>query len=317
MTYYTPTNIEDLEKLKKIINQKKDIKKLRLNNKILKTTQNYDLADQYAPITKLQEKQTEVIKQGQDDQKQAFETLKAITAPTTQDETLESIEGPSEDEDTPNIFSMDGDISDKISALLNEDNTHAKFKFTKENFNNYKVNENPFKIIDNKIELNDLEFEITPLFLQLFMRSNKADFTQLSDEEKEALVEVVDYAGGLGRDVKSNLYKALKFVEESQYQNIEGQGTSFVFLSSDPNNLVERLEVLVGESFAGNKNAYREASAILAELLRMEEITNTEYDKGMRLFTDTHQDTSTIYQTLNISHQEISTIYQTLNMKRV
>ena len=286
MTYYTPNNIEDLEKLKNIINQKKDIKKQRLNKKILKTTQNYDLAEQYAPITKLQEKQTEVIKQGQDDQKEALDTLKAITAPTTQDETLESIEGPSEDEVSQNIFSMDGDISDKISTLLNEDNTHARFKFTKENFNNYKVNENPFKIIDNKIKFNDLEFEITPLFLQLFMRGNKADFTQLSDEEKEALVEFVDYAGGLGRDVKSNLYKALKFIEDFQYQNIEGQGTSFVFLSSDPNTLVERLEVLVGESFAGNKNAYREASAILAELLRMEEITNTEYDKGMRLFTD-------------------------------
>ena len=283
MTYYTPTNIEDLEKLKKLLTRK-DIKKLRLNNKILKTTQNYHLAEQYAPITKLQEKQTEVIKQGQDDQKQAFETLKAITAPTTQDETLESIEGPSEDEDTPNIFSMDGDISDKISALLNEDNTHAKFKFTKENFNNYKVNENPFKIIDNKIKFNDLEFEITPLFLQLFMRSNKADFTQLSDEEKEALVEFVDYAGGLGRDVKSNLYKALKFIEDFQYQNIEGQGNSFIFLSSDPNTSVERLEVLVGESFAGNKNAYREASAIIAELLRMNELTSTEYEKGMNIF---------------------------------
>ena len=284
MTYYTPTNIEDLEKLKKIINRKKDLKKLRLNNKIVKTTQNYDLAEQYAPITKLQENQTEVIKQGQDDQKQAFETLKAITAPTIQDETLESIEGPSEDEVSQNIFSMDGDISDKISALLNEDNTHAKFKFTKENFNNYKVNENPFKIIDNKIKFNDLQFEITPLFLHLFMRSNKADFTQLSDEETEALVEFVENAGGLGRDVKSNLYKALKFVEESQYQNIEGQGTSFVFLSFDPNNLVERLEVLVGESFAGNKNAYREASAILAELLRMNELTSTEYEKGMNIF---------------------------------
>ena len=284
MTYYTPTNIEDLKKLKKIINQKKDIKKLRLNNKIIKTTQNYDLAEQYAPFTKLQEKQTEVIKQGQDDQKQAFETLKAITAPTIQDETLESIEGPSEDEVSQNIFSMDGDISDKISALLNEDNTHAKFNFTKENFNNYKVNENPFKIIDNKIKFNDLQFEITPLFLHLFMRSNKDDFTQLSDEEKEALVEFVDYAGGLGRDVKSNLYKALKFIEDFQYQNIEGQGTSFVFLSSDPNTLVERLEVLVGESFAGNKNAYREASAILAELLRMNELTSTEYEKGMNIF---------------------------------
>ena len=202
MIYYTPTNIEDLEKLKKINNQKKDIKKQRLNNKIVKTTQNYDLAEQYAPSTKLQGKQTEVIKQGQDDQKQAFETLKAITAPTTQDETLESIEGPSEDEVSQNIFSMDGGIFDKISALLNEDNTHAKFKFIKENFNNYKVNEIPFKIIDNKIKFNDFEFEITPPFLQLFMRGNKTDFTQLSDEEKEALVEFVDYAGGLSRDVK-------------------------------------------------------------------------------------------------------------------
>ena len=179
---------------------------------------------------------------------------------------------------------MDGDISDKISALLNSDNTHAKFKFTKENFNNYKVNENPFKIIDNKIKFNDLEFEITPLFLQLFMSGNKTDFTQLSDEEKEALVEFVDYAGGLGRDVKSNLYKTVKYIKESQYQNIEGQGTTFIFLSSDPNTLVERLVVLVGESFAGNKNAYREASAILAELLRMEEITNTEYEEGMNVF---------------------------------
>ena len=178
---------------------------------------------------------------------------------------------------------MDGDISDKISALLNEDNTHAKFKFTKENFNNYKVNENPFKIIDNKIKFNDLEFEITPFFFNC-LSGNKTDFTQLSDEEKEALVEFVEYAGGLGRDVKSNLYKTVKYIKESQYQNIEGQGTTFIFLSSDPNTLVERLEVLVGESFAGNKNAYREASAILAELLRMEEITNTEYEKGMNVF---------------------------------
>ena len=49
---------------------------------------------------------------------------------------------------------------------------------------------------------------------------------------------------------------------------------SFIFLSSDPNVLVTRLEVLIGESLAGNKNAYREASAILSELVRMSEISN-------------------------------------------
>ena len=90
------------------------------------------------------------------------------------------------------------------------------------------MNEKPFKIIDNKIKFNDLEFEITPLFLQLFMRSIKADFTQLSDEEKEA-VEFVDYVGGLGRDVKSNLYKAVKYIENSEYQNIEENGTMYFY----------------------------------------------------------------------------------------
>ena len=61
---------------------------------------------------------------------------------------------------------MDGDISDNNSALLNKDSTHAKFKFSREIFNNYKVNENPFRINDNRINFNDFEFEITPLFLQ-------------------------------------------------------------------------------------------------------------------------------------------------------
>ena len=59
MTYYAPNNQFDLEKLKNLIEQKKDIKKLRLNRKIEKETLNKDLAEIYAPITKNQEKQTE------------------------------------------------------------------------------------------------------------------------------------------------------------------------------------------------------------------------------------------------------------------
>ena len=59
---------------------------------------------------------------------------------------------------------------------------------------------------------------------------------------------------------------------------------AFVFLSSNPNVLVERFEILVGESLAGNKNAFREASAILNELLQMNEISKEEYENGMKLF---------------------------------
>ena len=64
MTFYAPNNQFDLEKLKNLIEQKKDIKKLRLNRKIQKETLNKDLAEIYAPITKNQQEQTKIIKEG-------------------------------------------------------------------------------------------------------------------------------------------------------------------------------------------------------------------------------------------------------------
>ena len=133
MRYYSPNNIEDLEKLKKIIEQRKDIKKLRLNKKIKKETLNYDLAEQYAPITKLQED----IKKGQEENTQAIEDqskiLKSISTPAIEDDDDVESNNTSfytksiEDEENSNIRSIDSEIFDKISALLNSDNTYTNF----------------------------------------------------------------------------------------------------------------------------------------------------------------------------------------------
>ena len=56
VTFYAPKNIEDLEKTKSIIKQRKDIKKLKLNEKINKQTLNFNLAEACASITHLQKK---------------------------------------------------------------------------------------------------------------------------------------------------------------------------------------------------------------------------------------------------------------------
>ena len=280
MTYYTINNIEDLNKLKGIIRQKKDIKKLNLNTKIQKETQNYELAEQYAPITKLQEKQTEVIQKTNEDQIKAIEnhtdTLKTLAAPMddTADESTSSIE------DDSRIKSINADISDALSTLTNG-NTFSNFSFEKIDFNNYTVNGQPFSMIDDRISFDGKEYRITPSFIYLFIKGKSIDYKQFTQEEREALTDFIKYAGGLGKDRKSNLYNAYNYI----INNVEGSGTSVVFLPSDPNLLVERLEVLVGESLAGNKNAYREASAILAELLRLEEITSNEYENIMNIFT--------------------------------
>ena len=55
------------------MNKRQDIRNLRLNRKIEEETLNKDLAEIYAPITKNQEKQTEIIKEGQENQLKAIQ----------------------------------------------------------------------------------------------------------------------------------------------------------------------------------------------------------------------------------------------------
>ena len=55
---------------------------------------------------------------------------------------------------------------------------------------------------------------------------------------------------------------------------------------NDPNVLVQRLEILIGEYLAGNKNSISEAEAILKELMKQNEINNNQYKNTMKLFTN-------------------------------
>ena len=163
MTYYAPNNQFDLEKLQNLIKQKKDIKKLRLNRKIEKETLNKDLAEIYAPITKNQEKQTEIIKEGQKNQLKAIEDqtdeIKALTLPSTSTiEQTERLSTPaiessqSEDEfyESP-TQSIDSAIQSSLAGLLNPNNSLPSFVFKSSNINNYKVNNKPFEVIDNEL----------------------------------------------------------------------------------------------------------------------------------------------------------------------
>ena len=99
------------------------------------------------------------------------------------------------------------------------------------------------------------EYEITPSFFNLFIKNNTENCKQLTDDERTALPMFIKYIGGLGKATENLFYIKLINYWQNQYENLEGQGVvSYVFLSSDPNILVNRLEVLIGEYFAGNKN---------------------------------------------------------------
>ena len=96
MTFFARKSIEQRNKLKILINQRSRIKKQRMNRKVQKATLNYELAEQYAPIMKLQKNQTEVIKKGQEDQTRAIEDqtkiLEENTTPATKSPTSEALD---------------------------------------------------------------------------------------------------------------------------------------------------------------------------------------------------------------------------------
>ena len=113
-------------------------------------------------------------------------------------------------------------------------------------------------IFDNK------EYSISPSFVNLFIKNNKENYKHLSQEERLALPWFVEYAGGLRMEKKSSLYKAIKYWQDQyNFDNLEGQGISYVFLSSDPNILVNRLEMLIGEYFVVIKTVYQNQKLFL------------------------------------------------------
>ena len=158
MSYYTPNNLEDLEKLKNLIEQKKDIKKLRLNRKIQKETLNKDLAEIYAPITKNQQEQTKIIKEGQENQLKAIQDqtdhIKAITSlPSTSaieptERTTPAIESSQPEDEFHDIDTkpLDSAIQTSLSGLLNPINSLPNFVFKSLDINNYTVNNQSFKV---------------------------------------------------------------------------------------------------------------------------------------------------------------------------
>ena len=93
----------------------------------------------------------------------------------------------------------------------------------------------------------------------------------------------------------TTLYESADETEADLDQTIGGEGLTtssfarqasplYVFLSSDPDFLLDRLEVLIAESSVGNNNVLNEILAIGEELHRQGEVTDEEYQNFLTNF---------------------------------
>ena len=88
-------------------------------------------------------------------------------------------------------------------------------------------------------------------------------------------------------DKKSSRYYLIKAMFNTYYQ--EGSGLKFIFLPSDPDELVDQLKLIVLEKVGGNPMLSEQIIAIADKLLQYQCITTNQHQNIVSAFTKKDQ----------------------------
>ena len=320
---YSIHNRDDLEKFKKMQESKSLIKAERLKEKLGKQDFHYDMEEVFEPITENQKKSQNQTKLESEKQLQA---LRDSTQTTTQairessnalNKNLQkSIKEYDEITnrnnqlvtDLVNSNQLDSTIIKTVSNLLNDKN---KSQFSLEpvtqsgegNPNLFIINPiNPQQVLiknntltflssDNKYNLNDPD-------LQYFITNAQLDTQPQNVNLIYSFLNDMKYNINYG-DKKSKRYYFIKdLINQYIYQHIPYQlsqlGSGFnqyVFLPSDPGELVDQLKLLYFEKVGGNDNPMlsEQIIAIADKLLQYQCITTNQHQNLVSTFTKNDQ----------------------------
>ena len=321
---YSIHNRDDLEKLKKLQETKSSLKAERLKEKLGKQDFHYDMEEVFEPVTENQKKSQNQTKLESEKQLQA---LRDSTQTTTQairessnalNKNLQkSIKEYDEITyrnnqlvtDLVNSNQVDSTIIKTVSNLLNDKNKSqfslepvTQFAFGEGNPNLFTINPtNPQQVLikgstitfenGNTYNLNDPD-------LQYFMTNTQID-KEIHDENLiHSFLNDMKYNLNYG-DKKSKRYYFIKdLINQYKYQHIPYQlsqlGSGFnqyVFLPSDPDELVDQLKLLYFEKVGGNDNPMlsEQIIAIADKLLQYQCITTIQHQNLINTFTKKDQ----------------------------
>ena len=319
---YSIHNRDDLEKLKKLQESKSLIKAERLKQLLGKQDFHYDMEEVFEPVTENQKKSQNQTKLESEKQLQA---LRDSTQTTTQairessnalNKNLQkSIKEYDEITyrnnqlvtDLVNSNQVDSTIIKTVSNLLNDKNK-SQFslepvtQFGEGNPNLFTINPtNPQQVLikgstitfenGNTYNLNDPD-------LQYFMTNTQIDKEIHNENLIHSFLNDMKYNLNY-EDKKSKRYYFIKdLINQYKYQHIPYQlsqlGSGFnqyVFLPSDPDELVDQLKLLYFEKVGGNDNPMlsEQIIAIADKLLQYQCITTFQHQNLISTFTKKDQ----------------------------
>ena len=277
---YSIHNRDDLEKLKKLQESKSLLQAERLKEKLGKQDFNYDMEEVFELVTENQTKQ----QQQSEKQLQALRDSTQTTTQAIENQTraIEHSSGISNKNlqksiKDANSNQVDSSIVKTDSNLLN---TQSQFRLetVEGNPNLFIINPftNPQQVLIKGSTLtfqNGNTYYLNDPDLSNFITNTQHDKIE-NIAVKYNFLRDMNYDLNYG-DKRSNRYNFIKSMLQPQI----GSGLNFVFLPSDPDELVDQLKLLYFEKVGGNDNPMlsEQIIAIAHKLLQYQCITTNQH----------------------------------------
>ena len=279
MSIYSNVTEKDLENLRKLADQQKEQRAIKIKNRILKQTHDIKLAENLAPITK----KLDTIN---DSTKQISDTIKESNSRID----LKSL---------PNSSKFSNSMRQMIGSLMNSRNS---LKITQGESGIANILGVPIQISEgDTIKINENVYELTPEIYKALTYTSYAGNTMKDETDILMMFNIIRDLGynGIGdRDSKQKIFFTKKLpllVEDIQNKTFEditddsddlqGKGLKIII----PSNIIDiytRLEILLGLNLSGHTDTLTEASNLIDELNKRCEIQNKrQYQNALDKFT--------------------------------
>ena len=263
--------------LRKLAEQQKEQRAIKINNRILKQTNDFKLGESLSPITKkLDEVKKTTQELGEIVEESKPETPQLAIANTQ----------------TPVIAntSTSNSLGDPLSIMK----TSKNFFRLEENDGKVFRNKIPIQAMgENRISIKDQDYDFK-LNFQEYFTNTKLTTINMDDEDKSTVYDILENTGFYSmkhikgsnsarmKDALTNFPREIGKIQnpflpaiENESDNLQGEGLKIVI----PSNIIDiytRLEVLLGLKLSGYTDTLTEASNLVDELYKRGEIRNKQ-----------------------------------------
>ena len=281
MSFYKITDPRERRRMfEKLTQTRKNVQEQFLEDKIGKIESSQSLKKFFKPITESQIKLTKEIKEQLTPIRDKVLTLPPQTLaiqPTAQThEELMNV-GPIAAEYLEKYLNPEGEVDRTFGIYLDKDGT-------------WKIGNEKVDLDGNDLIIGGEKYEGTRGLWELIV-SNEPSEQNYDDGDLASYSEIMVNTNAIRRDndptnprpKSSKSRKWTNVVKDiwSNRKTYEGQGTKTIVIPSDPNALLERLDLLMASKEAGNTGARNELVSICDELLRQRVISKNQYKNIM------------------------------------